>query len=184
MVGSGGSSKSVESESVVEETPPGLLAKQGEGEGRTVRARDEQTVIQTYPDSSPQSDPMDEVKPIRVDGVVKQFDPVIGFGIIFPSVGDDILEVHRSSIRDGGVFGLVEGESVEFFVKYTKNRIKAVDVTGPMESLTQGAIRRDGDGYYVNKGVIGGYVLGIKSTEVGIMAAAVGTEVGMIALYL
>ncbi|XP_059640018.1 cytochrome P450 94A1-like [Cornus florida] len=112
-----------------------LLAKEGEREGRTVRARDEQTV--------------------------KRFNHVTGFGFIAPSVGNDDLVVYRSSIRDGGFFGLVEGESVEFFVEYTENRIKAVDVTGPMESLTQGAIRRGGYGY----GVIGGVVSVLSAVD-------------------
>jgi CspA family cold shock protein len=45
---------------------------------------------------------------------VKWFNQQKGFGFIEPSEGDKDVFVHVSAVKDAGLEGLIEGQSIEF----------------------------------------------------------------------
>ena len=63
----------------------------------------------------------------RIEGTVKWFSSVKGYGFITREGGDDVF-VHFTSIQSDGFRKLEEGQRVEFSVEQTPKGPQAVDV--------------------------------------------------------
>lgn len=63
----------------------------------------------------------------RVQGTVKWFNRVKGYGFIKPESGEDVF-VHYSAIRGDGYRNLDEGDKVDFIVKHGPKGLQAEDV--------------------------------------------------------
>eukprot|EP00428_Durinskia_dybowskii_P066200 CAMPEP_0170376144 /NCGR_PEP_ID=MMETSP0117_2-20130122/11552_1 /TAXON_ID=400756 /ORGANISM="Durinskia baltica, Strain CSIRO CS-38" /LENGTH=85 /DNA_ID=CAMNT_0010631295 /DNA_START=167 /DNA_END=424 /DNA_ORIENTATION=- len=85
-----------------------------------------------------------------MNGKVKFFDSLKGYGFITPDDGSDDVFVHQTSVLAEGFRSLAEGEPVEYDVSTDPNkgnRKFASNVTGPNGAYVQGAPRRE-DGRY------------------------------------
>ncbi len=61
-------------------------------------------------------------------GVVKWFDPEIGYGFIDRKRGEDVF-VHIADVQRSGIDRLYEGQQVEFFVKETQKGLQAENLS-------------------------------------------------------
>jgi cold shock CspA family protein len=65
---------------------------------------------------------------VRERGVVKWFDPEIGYGFIDRRHGEDVF-VHIADVQRSGIDRLYEGQQVEFYVKETQKGLQAEGLT-------------------------------------------------------
>lgn len=78
----------------------------------------------------------------KMQGTVKWFNTVKGYGFITPDNGGGDVFVHQTQIYARGFRSLAEGENVEFEIEMDQNgRERAVSVTGPEGDYVQGAPR-------------------------------------------
>lgn len=70
----------------------------------------------------------------RVQGTVRWFSRVKGYGFIQPDGGEKDVFVHFSAIRGEGYRNLSEGQRVEFSIEDTPKGPQAVDVAGLVTS--------------------------------------------------
>ena len=76
----------------------------------------------------------------KLEGTVKWFDPMKGFGFIVPAEGGDDVFVHHTAIHAEGFRSLGENEPVEYdtVLDDRTGKMRAENVTGPDGSYVQG----------------------------------------------
>ena len=71
--------------------------------------------------------PQDQASRV-VDGVVKWFDPVRGFGFVVSDIGGPDILLHANVLRNFGQSSVADGARVRISVQETKRGVQAVEV--------------------------------------------------------
>ena len=71
---------------------------------------------------------MDNVTAHKIDGQVKWFDPVKGFGFVVAEGGGPDILLHANVLRNFGQSSVADGASIELLVQETQRGVQAVEI--------------------------------------------------------